>query len=310
MIKCVTSSLEATYRYIFDNCYDIYKSGLGEGEERPPPAATVTSSTGEEGGGEGGEGGDGEESAAPKKATVSIDPEQFGPDCTKNLDFWFQLIQMLEIAIEEDRTIYTPVLNQFPNELNVGHLSAITMWTEFTKDLQIALSHHERIPIHQRAISSKTYMSMHMFTIQFFNKCVKPILGKSQAMMAAAAATTVANSLQNLTDFYEWFEPFVMSYLDDNDDRTMEQMHGAYDKDKQCGFQKISEHCLWSSSVVDIFGMLTECLQEVILKLQCPILDVQSRYMRRFSLTLTKILLAYSNTVRREFSHYTKDEKV
>lgn len=193
------------------------------------------------------------------------------------------------------------MLNQFPNELNVGNLSAITLWTEFTKDLQIALAHHQKIPIQSRQINSISYMSLHSYVIQFYNKYVKQVQ-KAQTSMSSPNA--------QLADFYIWFEPFVMNSLDDHDDVAMEYLHRSYEKDKiENGFKKISEHAMWSHSVYDAFKMLTECLQ-TMQKLQCPIPEVHNRYMRRFSLTLTKILLAYSNTIRREFSYYTKDEKV
>lgn len=193
------------------------------------------------------------------------------------------------------------MLNQFPNELNVGNLSAITMWTEFTKDLQLALDHHKKIPIQHRQINSISYMSLHSYVIQFFNKYVKPV-------QKAQPSLTAANT--QLAEFYIWFEPFVMNSLDDHDDMAMEYLHRSYEKDKvENGFKKISEHAMWSHSVYDAFKMLTECLQ-TLQKLQCPIPEVHTNYMRRFSLTLTKLLLAYANTIRREFNMYTKDEKV
>lgn len=42
-------------------------------------------------------------------------------------------------VIEDDKTVYGPSLNQFPQELNVGHLSAGTLWTLYKMDLKMAL---------------------------------------------------------------------------------------------------------------------------------------------------------------------------
>lgn len=304
VISSVTSCLESTYRFLFENCYELFQRNFSSTDPAIAanlltPTATATSpqksepdQANEEGANEGAlvEAQSPQQPQSPQnKATV--DPDQFGPTCKKNLDFWSYLINLIFSVIEEDRTVYTLVLNQFPNELNVGNLSALTMWNEFSKDLQIALKEHEEIPIQYRVVKSPQYLNLHFRVKLFYNQYVKIIQKDS------------------VPDYCAWFEPFVMNWLNDNDDISMEYLHNAYDKDKQSEFQQTSEHCNFSSSVVDVFTQLNQCF-DVIKKLECPNQEVLNSYMRRFSLSITKILLGYANIVRREFIQFTKNEQV
>jgi protein unc-13 len=149
--KCVISCLEATYRFLFENCYELYQRNFANTDPNvaaiasnviaPPPPEQEPGTVAP-----------GDSSENPDQPNQSsnkpqVDPDQFGPSCTKNLDFWSNLINLIFSIIDEDKTIYSQYLNQFPNELIVGNLSAITMWNEFSKDLQIALHEHEIIPV-------------------------------------------------------------------------------------------------------------------------------------------------------------------
>lgn len=64
--------------------------------------------------------------------------EDGGPSAD-SVKFWFDFLDYMMRVIEDDRNIYTPVLNQFPQELNVGNLSAATLWQLYKTDLQMAL---------------------------------------------------------------------------------------------------------------------------------------------------------------------------
>jgi protein unc-13 A/B/C len=302
VIKCITSCLEATYRFLFENCFELFQRNFSSTD--PAISAnviqTTTPATGNsppimtgpisDGGASSGEQGNIIQTGGASMKLM-VDPDQFGPSCTRNLDFWIYLINLIFSVIDEDKTVYTQVLNQFPNELNVGNQSSLTMWNEFSKDLQIALQEHEKIPVQHRVINSPQYMNLHFRVKMFYNQYVSSIQKES------------------LFDYCVWFEPFVMNWLNDNDDISMEYLHKAYDKDKQSKFQATSEHCLFSTSVVDVFTQLNQCY-EVIRKLECPNQDVQNRYLRRFALSISRVLLGYANVVRREFSSYTSQEQV
>ncbi|KAI5721905.1 hypothetical protein M8J76_000688 [Diaphorina citri] len=250
---CVKACLRSTYQFLFENCYELFNR---------------------------------EFQVDPNEA--KRDQEDHGPRLD-SLDFWHKIIALIVSVIEEDRNSYAPVLNQFPQELNIGQLSASTMWNLFAVDMKYALEEHET----HRLCKSSAYMNLHFKVKWLHTNYVKDVPPYKGAV----------------PEYPAWFEPFVMQWLNENDDVSLEYLHGAFNRDKKDGFQRSAEHSLFSNSVVDVFTQLTQCF-DVVSKLECPDPEIMKRYMKRFAKTIVKVLVAYVDIVKEEFPEHMKDERI
>ncbi|XP_068693233.1 protein unc-13 homolog B-like isoform X1 [Montipora foliosa] len=242
--ECVKNCMKASYAYLYANCSELYDREL-----------------------------------ASESNTLEPNIPPSGP---KNLDFWPKLISLVVSVIEEDRGIYTHVLNQFPTELNVGEISAQVFWNLLSADLQDTLKEHSLRQ--QSRWNSADYMNLHFKLKWFYNEY----------------ASDCPDNKGKVPEYASWFEPFVSQWLTENDEESVDYMIGALERDKRYSFPPSSAHALFSNSVVDIFCSLNQSF-EIVRKLDCPDPEIQTRYIIKFTMTVQNVLLQYAEKIAKEF---------
>ncbi|XP_039476754.1 protein unc-13 homolog B-like [Oreochromis aureus] len=289
---CVKACLNSTYEYIFNNCLELFNRQFQPAVQAPEPdkkkKKKKEKAEGQEAEDDDEEEEDEEEEEEEEEKKEESQPEEQGPSI-QNLDFWPKLITLIVSIIEEDKNSYTPIINQFPQELNVGKVSAEVMWMLFAQDMKYALEEHEK----HKLCKTADYMNLHFKVKWLYNEYVQDLPAFKDAV----------------PEYPAWFLQFVLAWLAENEEVSMEFMHGALERDKREGFQQTSEHALFSSSVVDIFTQLNQSF-EIIKKLDCPDPTVVAHYNRRFAKTITKVLLQYSALLAKSFPSYCEKEKI
>uniref|UniRef100_A0A7N6AGX2 Unc-13 homolog Ba (C. elegans) n=1 Tax=Anabas testudineus TaxID=64144 RepID=A0A7N6AGX2_ANATE len=202
-------------------------------------------------------------------------PEEQGPSI-QNLDFWPKLITLIVSIIEEDKNSYTPIINQSVLSVVLCHLPLIWLIGEMMAN-----------------------MCVHFHYVEFIMEKISKITHSAE----------FSEFLSVYCYSVRWFLQFVLAWLAENEEVSMEFMHGALERDKREGFQQTSEHALFSSSVVDIFTQLNQSF-EIIKKLDCPDPPVVAHYNRRFAKTITKVLLQYCALLAKSFPSYCEKEKI
>eukprot|EP00112_Aurelia_sp_Birch-Aquarium-sp1_P008157 Seg1895.4 transcript_id=Seg1895.4/GoldUCD/mRNA.D3Y31 product="Protein unc-13 B" protein_id=Seg1895.4/GoldUCD/D3Y31 len=195
----------------------------------------------------------------------------------RNLDFWLKLIRLVVGVIEEDNTVYKNILNQFPADFDVGEVSAYNMWQFFLADLAEFLEEQKK----HESLTNKDYMNLYFKVKGLYQTHIKDCPEYEEEM----------------PEYVEMFEYFIILWLCENDEMSLEYMYGAIDKDKKDGFQKSSEHSDFSVSVVDTFSSLNQSL-DILNKLECPIPSIEAKFLHRYSQTVDKVTRQYSKCIQ------------
>ncbi|CAF4717104.1 unnamed protein product, partial [Rotaria sp. Silwood2] len=78
---------------------------------------------------------------------------------------------------------------------------------------------HARVPGNRRGVKSADYINLYFKVKKIYNTSVK----------------IIPEAKNIVPEYPKWFEPFVMQWLNEYDDMSMEYLHNALEKDRQTG---------------------------------------------------------------------------
>ncbi|VUZ39692.1 unnamed protein product, partial [Hymenolepis diminuta] len=310
--ECIRACMKATYECLSDNVQALYGGNFQDGTN-----AAATATQGEKSGN------------AADSCQCDIDPV-LG---VRSLSYWHKLISLMVSVIEDDKKHYAPVLNQFPQDINLGDLSAEMMWSLLAEDISVGLAQHYEAVLRRLTSDTPTTTTANSINQKHFTaSATAEQAGEQITTTRLSKAKIKTSDYLNLCfrikwfyntyvkpsrkggkdedpEYPKWFEPLVMLWLGENDEVSENYLRNAYERDKRDGFQRSSEHALYSNSVVDVFTQLNQCF-DVIRKLECPDRRVEANYMHRFAQTVEKVLLAYSESVQQDFARFKSDIRI
>lgn len=111
MVKdCASACLKSTYQFLFENCYELYAREYQVIRTKTFLIKAASLNLGDF------------RFIQADPGEAKRDPDDHGPRLD-SVDFWHKLIALIVSVIEEDKNSYAPVLNQFPQELNIGQVT-------------------------------------------------------------------------------------------------------------------------------------------------------------------------------------------
>ena len=194
----------------------------------------------------------------------------------QDLDYWLKLIQFVAGVIEEDKTVYSKILNHFPSDLDLDMLSATRLWHSLIMTLQEFLNKQENTT----GWANTDYISLYFKMKGLFNQHVSDLSKYENAE----------------PEYLTMFEPFIADWLDENDEKSMEYLFNAIDLDNKDDFKTLTEESRYSSSVVDTFSFLVQTI-DIIQKLDIPNKELELKIVDRYSLIVEKVLMQYCKSV-------------
>ncbi|KAF6778879.1 hypothetical protein AHF37_01824 [Paragonimus kellicotti] len=314
--ECIAACIHSTYQCLCENVHELYGKSLQDGEPNDQTGNDI--------------GTDSLHHAVKARPLPPADGVGCSVDDMRSLTYWHRLITLIVSVLEDDRKHYAPVLNQFPHEISLGDMSAEMMWNYLSDDLSSDLAQHAAAA--RRIMECGDPAPPSSPTRTRFGRTIPSSLSTNAATNFLTRIHRVKSSdymnlcfrvkwfynayiadlpqcLNKVPEYPKWFESLVMLWLTENDDVSANYLRNAYERDKQDGFQCSSEHVLYSNSVVDVFTQLNQCF-DVIRKLECPDNEVEGHFLHRFSLTVEKVLLAYTDRVLADFPSYKSDSRV